>query len=253
MAERVSKLRRLEKFRRSVPHVSAKALNDIIAEINRNGLPELVGRPQLREARNLTVNHTTYYGKLLQEVVLPGKDDTIAMAARTLTVSHPHAILYHCLLTVEPFWVFFESRLALHPCAPATPWHLVLYTDEVLPGNVLAPLTLRKSQAIYWTFLEFGPAALCREDLWFCIAAKRSTAVPDIEGSMAKVVGSLLKLFCSSDSSSLHPDDGGVTFIGFDGHSFRFFATFDIFIQDGGAHKLIWSLGRRRREIVFAL
>ena len=222
--------------------MSAKALSDIIAEINRTGLPELIGRPQLREARDHTVNHITYYGKLLQNVVLPGIDDSIAQDIRTLVVSHPLAMLHHCLETIEPFWAFFKARLVLHPCTAATPWHLVLYTDEVVPGSVLAPLTLRKSQAIYWTFSEFGAEALCREDVWLCIGAKRSETVGNIQGGMAKVVGELLKLFFSSDSTSLHPEDGGVTFTGCNGESFRFFAVFDQFIQDGGAHKTIWCL-----------
>ena len=244
MVDRQSKLRRLEKFRRAVPHVSANALSSILSEITRHGMPEMIRRNQMREARDFTVDHMTYYGKLLQEIVLPGHgggDDPTTRDKRTLVVSHPLAMLQHCLTSIRAFGSFFRYRLGKKPCTPNTPWHLVLYTDEVLPGNVLAPLTLRKSQAIYWTFLELGAEALCREDMWFCITAKRSTSIHDIEGSMAKIVGCLIKCFFSEENS-LHPDDGGVTLIDFNGEPFRFFVSFDMFIQDGGAHKLIWNL-----------
>jgi hypothetical protein len=239
MADRPSKLRRLEKFRRTVPHVSANALMSILNEINQHGMPELTHRSNMREARNLTADQATYFGPLLQELNLPQKGDA---PSGPLVVSHPFAMLDYTLRTSAPFWDFFRSRLLIFPSTPETPWRVVLYTDEIVPGNVLAPLTLRKCQGMYWTFFEFGPELLCREDLWFCISAKRSSMVTNVEGNMAKIVGELLKLFFPMTGHSLQPEAGGIQFTsgGAHGEVFRLFAVFDMMLQDGGAHKIIW-------------
>ena len=133
MTDRPSKLRRLEKFRRTVPHVSANALMSVLNEINQHGMPELTHRSNMREARNLTADQATYFGPLIQELNLPQKDDA---PSRPLVVSHPFAMLDYTLRTSAPFWDFFTSRLVLHPSTPETPWRVVLYTDEIVPGNV---------------------------------------------------------------------------------------------------------------------
>ena len=54
------------------------------------------------------------------------------------------------------------STLASHPSSPASKWSLVLYCDEVSPGNQLAYKHERKAWAIYWSFAEFG-SHLCQE------------------------------------------------------------------------------------------
>ena len=41
MAERAAKLRRLEAFRRRIPHVTASALSTILVDIERHGLSEI--------------------------------------------------------------------------------------------------------------------------------------------------------------------------------------------------------------------
>ena len=50
-------------------------------------------------------------------------------------------------------------------CASPPPWHLVVYSDEVSPGNPLGYVGARKTWAVYWSILEFGQAALSSEDV----------------------------------------------------------------------------------------
>ena len=45
------------------------------------------------------------------------------------------------------------------------PWSLILYADEILPGNQLAYKNKRKMWGIYWTILNLGSAALSDEEL----------------------------------------------------------------------------------------
>ena len=44
------------------------------------------------------------------------------------------------------------------------PWRLVLYADEILPGNQLVYTSGRKLWGFYWSVLEWGSAALADED-----------------------------------------------------------------------------------------
>ena len=50
-----------------------------------------------------------------------------------------------------------------HPSSIAAPWRLLLYCDEIVPGNQLAYKSERKFWAWYWSILEFGSAALADE------------------------------------------------------------------------------------------
>ena len=68
MADRPAKLRRLGEFRRQVPHVSASALASIMKEIDEHGIPELGGRDNIREARDVVTKIHTPYGHVHQTV-----------------------------------------------------------------------------------------------------------------------------------------------------------------------------------------
>jgi hypothetical protein len=58
---------------------------------------------------------------------------------------------------------FLHSRLALHPNDIKHPWTIILYNDEITPGNALKHHNQRKVQAYYWSFREFGMEALTSE------------------------------------------------------------------------------------------
>ena len=81
------------------------------------------------------------------------------------------------------------------------PWSLVLYTDEVTPGAVLATQQTRKLQACYFSFLELGHVALAREDVWFCAMVHRSSLVAKANGGIAQVIGGILKLLFPAEGS----------------------------------------------------
>ena len=61
------------------------------------------------------------------------------------------------------FATFLERKYDEQPCSPEDPWNLVFYADEITPGSALKADNLRKIQAVYWSFLEFGGAALAKE------------------------------------------------------------------------------------------
>ena len=66
-----------------------------------------------------------------------------------------------------------------HAECPSTindPWGLILYCDEIIPGNVLGRAE-RKVWTIYATFLQFGDH-LSHEDAWLTISVKDQLVWP---------------------------------------------------------------------------
>lgn len=231
------KLQRLERFRRQVPHVSASALSAILSKVDRDGIPDGHGRKSFAAARDATINSTTPYGSLLQTVTVAHIDDT----ASQLLYCHPFAMLWHAMKTCGTFSTFFMSRMAKFPPSPEQPWRLVLYSDEVTPGNVLAHVIRRKCQAIYWTFLEFGSAALCREDSWFCFTVKRSSEVNLWQGGLAQLMGITMKAFFPPIGECSSLAHGGITLKPCGASAMvRLFAKLGPVIQDGDAHRATW-------------
>jgi hypothetical protein len=78
-----------------------------------------------------------------------------------LEVQNPFAMLYH-IANVSPYVAKVISDSA-EPSTAAAPWKLVLYGDEITPGNQLSYKGDRKFWGFYWTVTQFGSAALSDE------------------------------------------------------------------------------------------
>ena len=236
MVDRESKLRRLNEFRRDVPHVSARALSAILTKAKREGLPELHSRSHITSARDISAYEDTPYGLLQQTVQLEGVRPGTHV---NLELQHPLAMLYHACKQGGSFSALMQSRLASHPPSPSTPWHLVMYSDGVTPGDAFAMENRRKLQVVYFSFLELEPVALCREDAWFMITAKRETEISKVLSGMSQVVGACIKaFFCNGVNAAL----AGAMLSFPTGTSALLFLSLDIFVQDELAHKIIWHM-----------
>ena len=77
---------------------------------------------------------------------------------------------------------FIQEKLAAHPCTIDNPWSIFVYNDEIAPGDQLQHHNSRKTQAFYYSFLEFGADSLSSEFLWFTLSAARSDDVSEIDG-----------------------------------------------------------------------
>jgi hypothetical protein len=56
-------------------------------------------------------------------------------------------------------------------------WNLVLYADDITPGDLLRPECDRKVAAYYYTFLEFGRAVLCLTEAWLPLGILREKVI----------------------------------------------------------------------------
>ncbi len=232
--DRNAKLRRLNAFRRSKPHCSASALGEILTAIKAHGLPELTDRISMRQARDLITSSPGPYGPIIQHITC---EDTNG-DAKTIPVASPFAAMHSALHESSSFRKFFQTRLRSNPSTPEAPWKIILYSDEVTPGNVIATVNNRKFQAMYWSFLEFGVTALSHEEAWFPLMTEFSTTINNLSGGLSQAFGSAIKCFFQPGGN--HMSAGGLS-LDFGDQQVRLFAELGIVIQDGGAHKSVWQ------------
>ena len=136
--ERAAKLKKLDCFRRALPHCSASALASIIEAVKDDGVPDCGNnRNALKWARDQQNLEPTPFGPTLQSLPLVSKD---GVGVRSMYVSHPLAALWRAVKDCKPFSTYLLTMLKQKPSSPELPWHLVMYSDEVTPGNPLATM-----------------------------------------------------------------------------------------------------------------
>ena len=125
-----------------------------------------------------------------------------------------------------------------HAECPGTisdPWGLILYCDEIIPGNVLGRAE-RKVWTIYATFLQFGDH-LSHEDAWLTISVERSTFVATLDGGIAQMMGHVLQsIFCCP----IQDPRLGFRLKATSGDTTLFF-NLSMVLADGAAQKQVWS------------
>ena len=86
-------------------------------------------------------------------------------------------------------WMWYMSTLSpmfgdvMRGCLqPGQPMTIVLYVDEVAPGNPLRPHTSRKFQAIYWFVLEWPQWLLSRTSIWPMLGTLKNVKACNMPG-----------------------------------------------------------------------
>ena len=235
MADRATKLRKLNQMRRRLPQCSASALAAILEEVKRHGVPEgPVDRRAFRDARNDECSAHTPYGLVVQTVDVVCTDDEL----QEVPIAHPMALLWKASKDCSSFQSFIFYRLQQKPSSYDSPWSIIIYTDEVTPGDPLAPHNLRKFHIVYWGFLEFGFNALSREEAWFTVACQHSTLVNEMNAGLSQLMSAVLKAFFPEEGINFQTT-GVLLDLGEYG-SVRVWAKVVGFLMDGGAHKYCW-------------
>ena len=132
MASRLAKFARLENLRRSTPYVSQNALEGIIADIKEHGLPEVSSRASMQRATQESLQKHHCYGPLLEEHCFAKNDGGQCVALLT-NVGTYLAALYGTKS-------YRELLCRVHQREPSSydaPWGLIIYSDELCPGNPL--------------------------------------------------------------------------------------------------------------------
>ena len=233
MAEdRAAKLRKIQERKHSLPHMSTSAFAAVYKDVLENGVPDAFSRQHLMEASKIVRDTMTPHGPLHQtiEVVMNnGKQSH-------LPICSPLAMLWHCFQACDGFRLLLEQKHQQIPSSFDKPWNLILYSDEVTPGDVTSQALSRKVQAIYYSFKELGHASLCREDAWFCVLVARSKTVQQmVPGGLVQIMKAVLMAMFAPDGTNLQLTGIHLS------NSVRLFAKLAIVVQDGAAHKELWG------------
>lgn len=187
-SSRPAKLQKLNDMRRSCPFVTQSALQSLLCKIHQEGMPDLKYKRDMKEATRLQLSSMDAYGPLLLE----------ANVATTEGTMEPIWIVNLLSLLVGAYqlngsWAnFFHNAHAKNPSSPQKPWQLLLYSDEVVPGNQLAARQNRKVFAIYASFAQHMTMLQC-EDAWFILALLPSTIVAQLEASIGQVFAKIIE------------------------------------------------------------
>ncbi len=69
---------------------------------------------------------------------------------------------------------------------------IVLYLDELIPGNPFRQDKARKLVAFYWACLEWHPWLLSRSAMWSCLGVLASKKLDEIPGGLSQFYAFLL-------------------------------------------------------------
>jgi hypothetical protein len=234
MASRVDARARLDGLRHRLPYVSQSALAAIVKVFRHEDLLSLPSsRADIRLARDEVTRAQTPYGTLHKVIQLPlpcgGKLD--------LEYQAPLPML-HVAARKPGFARFLLERLRAKSPGRDSPWRLIVYSDEVSPGNQLSHDNRRKLQCIYWSFFEFGPDALQHENAWFVLTAVRSQAIKALDGGMSHLVGALLQdVFFDDSAHDISVAGCHVVFV--DSQRGSIYANFGMKVADEAALKAV--------------
>ena len=174
----------------------------------------------------------TNYGSLLQWLALPNSDHSVPYINPFAFLS----VICKCNLA------FFTLLKGL-----TLPLKLIIYLDEINPGNPLAPDPQRLVQAVYWTFADFPSFFLARKDSWFVFTIfKTMTIKQQLQGYISEMAKLILKVF--------FPDGHGTSFkSGCHFHNENDYivvtASFKGFLGDEKALKEIFDIKGQARSV----
>ena len=98
----------------------------------------------------------------------------------------PLPLLQVCVSRSPQFGQFLAEKLGVNDNEKDPQLQVLLYCDEVVPGNVLKGNNQRKLVSFYWSVGQYG-ASISREDLWMHICAARSSRLKDVKSTYSQV------------------------------------------------------------------
>ena len=187
-SSRPAKLQKLNDLRRSCPFVTEAALASLLQKIHQEGLPDIRHAKAMKEATRLQLSSMNAYGPLLLETNVVTTDGTLIPIWIVMFLS-----LLVGAYQLQGSWANFSHKAHTeNPSSPEKPWSLLLYSDEVVPGNPLASRINRKVYAIYGSFAQHKTKLQC-EDAWLILAILPSIIVAELEASIGQVFAKLIE------------------------------------------------------------
>ena len=158
------------------------------------------------------------------------------LRSQKVCITNPAALLWRLGEQGGGFSEFFESRLRDTPPSPERPWGVIVYSDEVVPGNVLASDNRRKLWQCYMSFIEFGAEALSNELAWLPAASVRSSVVNECAAGISQLMAKLVGMWHGRSPACVDFSLAGFTVEFPSGARHRIWARFAMCLPKMGRH-----------------
>ena len=178
----MSKRRRLQELV-GIKGVSDAALSAILQEVRREPVEGDASRRVCNTAARAAIRDVEVC------VDLP----LIKGGTAKWTFLHPLRLLRKCLDESPQLRSAYKSALLERPNSMASPWGLILYFDELVPGNVLRLDNKRKTMSVYMSFMQLGHERLSKTEFWFTLAVARANVIRAIDGGWSNMYRILLR------------------------------------------------------------
>ena len=140
----------------------------------------------LTAAKQAHANHVTPYGRVVQQMPLA------TAKLPTWEYCDPMALLVY-LASVSI--AFFDIIADAVESAAGGVLRMILYIDEICPGNPLRHDKGRTLQAVYWCFAEWPAWLLARTGAWPVFGFLRSSVLKELRGGCGHFVSIILLTF----------------------------------------------------------
>jgi len=181
-------------------------------------------RGDVQHAVELTGREETPYGPLIQMLDLPSEK------VPKWEYVHPMAYLYYICTISKAF--FDVMKASIDGCK------VLLYIDEINPGDSLHFYQGRKLQCVYWALSTWPQHLLQRKDMWILLGVLRSIIVNKLPAGISGFCAHVLRIFFPERGFSFL---NGCT-IRFGTESLMFIARFLGWIADEKALKEIFDI-----------
>ena len=188
-------------------------------------------RRQLTIASQAHANSPTPYGNVVQTMDL----ELEAGSAFKWEYIHPFAFLWYLSSLCPPFALLMHNALdACRGCLS-----LLLYGDDLTPGNPLRVDGGRKVFAFYYAFLQWPNWMLHRQDTWLCFGTLRVNIIETVRGGVSAVFASILRTMFVTGPANF---TSGFFIVGRRGAEILCRASFKGIIADEKGLKEAWGI-----------
>ena len=164
-------------------HAHGMLADGVLGNTNENEV-----RKHISKAVAANADEVTPYGPVMQTIVL---DAQPPYAAFRWDFIHPLALL----LLLAKLSCNFAAVLLQCVAARSGAHPIVIYIDEVRPGNVLRPDKGRATQNIFWATASWPEWLLCRANAWLTFGRLRSCVVEKLPGGVSNLMRQVLLKF----------------------------------------------------------
>ena len=178
------------------------AIASVLKTLQRRGLlndSELGCRDEARQLTNAShahANATTPYGTVVQTMPLEMEGG----GSFIWDFIHPLAFLWYLTCKCAQFGDLMAAAIS---SAAGGNLSLLLYGDDLTPGNPLRHDTGRKVFAFYYAFLEWPVWMLHRRDAWMCFGNLRVSIIEKLKGGVSAVFAKIAQVMFTTVPTNL--------------------------------------------------